>query len=222
MPDFATMYADIDAVLDSPPCLVWDEILRCFPDAKVIIQERDNVDVWLKSFLESSKASKTTQNQWWVFLGFAVTPSGRKWKRLIDLERLSYRNMDTKFLLELYTNCHNARVKALVPRDKLLVYNIKQGWEPLCEFLGVQDALLQHVRRTGTKHLANQQRFTPHVPTASKPCPLAIPDTVTTHSHKYRIWKRYSDLRASFEERGTLNFLAGELEDPSAITYADE
>jgi len=32
---------------------------------------------------------------------------------------------------------HNSRVKALIPRDQLLVYNVKQGWKPLCEFLGV-------------------------------------------------------------------------------------
>ncbi|KAK3697820.1 hypothetical protein QZH41_003092 [Actinostola sp. cb2023] len=137
MPDFTTMYADIDAVLDSPPCFVWDEILRCFPDAKVIIQERDNVDVWLRSFLKTDELMKTTQKQWWVVLGFTVTPSGRKWKRLIDLEILWHRNCDPELLPELYAE-HNSRVKALVPRDKLLVYNIKQGWEPLCEFLGVQ------------------------------------------------------------------------------------
>jgi len=32
---------------------------------------------------------------------------------------------------------HNSRVKATIPRDQLLVYNVKQGWKPLCEFLGV-------------------------------------------------------------------------------------
>ncbi|KAK3748397.1 hypothetical protein QZH41_000171 [Actinostola sp. cb2023] len=137
MPNFTTMYADIDAVLDFPPCFVWEEILRCFPDAKVIIQERDNGDVWLRSYLKTVELMELARNQWWTLLGFTVTPSGRKWKRLIDLEILWHGNWDPKFLLELYAE-HNSRVKALVPRDKLLVYNIKQGWEPLCTFLGVQ------------------------------------------------------------------------------------
>ena len=29
---------------------------------------------------------------------------------------------------------HNHRVKSIVPSDKLLVYNVKQGWKPLCDF----------------------------------------------------------------------------------------
>jgi len=30
-------------------------------------------------------------------------------------------------------------VRELVPKDKLLEYNVKQGWEPLCEFLEIAD-----------------------------------------------------------------------------------
>jgi hypothetical protein len=32
---------------------------------------------------------------------------------------------------------HIAAVKQYVPADKLLVYEVSQGWEPLCDFLGV-------------------------------------------------------------------------------------
>ena len=32
---------------------------------------------------------------------------------------------------------HNEAVKATVPANQLLVYEVKQGWQPLCEFLGV-------------------------------------------------------------------------------------
>merc|ERR1712136_187174 len=31
---------------------------------------------------------------------------------------------------------HNAHCIATVPKDKLLIYNISEGWEPLCKFLG--------------------------------------------------------------------------------------
>ena len=30
---------------------------------------------------------------------------------------------------------HNERIKQAVPKDRLLVFNVKQGWEPLCSFL---------------------------------------------------------------------------------------
>ena len=137
MPDFTTMYADIDAVCDSPACFFWDEILRCFPDAKVVLQERDNIEVWIKSALKTYELTITTQEQWWTQLGFVITPTGRKWKRLLNLELARmFNNGDAEYLAKLYVD-HNARVKALVPRDKLLVWNVKQGWKPLCEFLGV-------------------------------------------------------------------------------------
>jgi hypothetical protein len=34
---------------------------------------------------------------------------------------------------------HNEEVRRRVPRDKLLVYEVKEGWGPLCEFLGVEE-----------------------------------------------------------------------------------
>lgn len=39
-------------------------------------------------------------------------------------------------LLQLYEQ-RIAEVKASVPADRLLVFNVKQGWEPLCAFLGL-------------------------------------------------------------------------------------
>lgn len=32
---------------------------------------------------------------------------------------------------------HNDRVKRLIPHDQLLVFEVKQGWGPLVNFLGV-------------------------------------------------------------------------------------
>lgn len=35
-------------------------------------------------------------------------------------------------------DAHNEVVKKLVPREQLLVYNVREGWEPLCRFLEVE------------------------------------------------------------------------------------
>jgi Sulfotransferase domain len=32
---------------------------------------------------------------------------------------------------------HNRHVQQRVPPDRLLVYEVREGWEPLCRFLGV-------------------------------------------------------------------------------------
>ena len=33
---------------------------------------------------------------------------------------------------------HNERVKVVIPEERLLVFNVKQGWKPLCKFLGCE------------------------------------------------------------------------------------
>ena len=33
---------------------------------------------------------------------------------------------------------HNSAVKATIPADQLLVFEVKDGWEPLCKFLDVR------------------------------------------------------------------------------------
>ena len=43
---------------------------------------------------------------------------------------------DEDFAISVF-NDHNEHVKATVPADRLLVYEITEGWEPLCEFLDV-------------------------------------------------------------------------------------
>jgi len=35
-------------------------------------------------------------------------------------------------------HAHNALVRALVPKERLLEYHVEEGWDPLCRFLGVE------------------------------------------------------------------------------------
>lgn len=44
--------------------------------------------------------------------------------------------LDTAGLMRAFS-AHNDAVKAAIPAHQLLVYQVKDGWEPLCTFLGV-------------------------------------------------------------------------------------
>lgn len=44
---------------------------------------------------------------------------------------------DRRHAIEVFERL-NAEVEERVPAERLLVYDVKQGWEPLCEFLGVE------------------------------------------------------------------------------------
>jgi hypothetical protein len=46
-------------------------------------------------------------------------------------------------------NKHIETVKAVVPPERLLIYRVKQGWQPLCRFLGltIPDEPFPHANR---------------------------------------------------------------------------
>ena len=46
---------------------------------------------------------------------------------------------------------HILYVKSLVPSENLLIWNLKEGWEPLCKFLGhpVPEKPIPHDNKTG-------------------------------------------------------------------------
>ena len=48
-------------------------------------------------------------------------------------------------------HAHNEQVKRTVPPERLLVWEVTEGWEPLCEFLGVDvpDEPLPHANDRG-------------------------------------------------------------------------
>ena len=48
---------------------------------------------------------------------------------------LSQCNTKSTCVMRKRYRIHNHHVKSIVPADKLLVYNVKEGWKPLCDFL---------------------------------------------------------------------------------------
>ena len=46
--------------------------------------------------------------------------------------------MDDKAKAIAEYNAHIEDVKATVPKDKLLIFTVTEGWTPLCKFLGVK------------------------------------------------------------------------------------
>ena len=64
----------------------------------------------------------------------------RDFRRMVD--RLIWDGMfqgrfeDKAFAIEVF-NRHNEQVRRDVPPDRLLVFDVREGWEPLCAFLGV-------------------------------------------------------------------------------------
>lgn len=70
--------------------------------------------------------------------------NGTVWDRVFDGRQFEEAHAKQVF------DEHNASVQAELPPERLLVYEVKQGWEPLCAFLGkpVPDEPFPHVNDT--------------------------------------------------------------------------
>ena len=121
-----TMFADFKATVDYPGCLFFEQLTKLNPEAKVILSVRDSPEAWAKS-------ARAT-----IFRTDAITRSPTfKYLNKICTREHGVNPSDTETdLAEMYTRW-NTRVENTVSADKLLVFNVKEGWKPLCDFLGV-------------------------------------------------------------------------------------
>ena len=68
-----------------------------------------------------------------IFLKSARSPDLFKQRILVE-DQIKQVTKDEFRLCQLYRK-HNAHVINSVPKENLLVWNLKDGWEPLCKFL---------------------------------------------------------------------------------------
>ena len=125
--DWKALFKDFQATVDWPGCSFYKDLMKVYPEAKVILNVRDP-ESWYASTLESIYAA-----------GKGVKPTSM-------YARLTYGLMwdgtfggkfeDKAHALDVFAR-HNEDVKKHVPADRLLVFEVKEGWEPLCKFLGV-------------------------------------------------------------------------------------
>ena len=119
------LFEGYHSAVDWPTISFLPQLLKEYPNAKVILTLRDPED-WFES--ASSTIFKVM-----IKKGREITAMAR---RLILENVFSGQFANKDHCIDVY-NQHVRNVVALVPPDKLLSYNVSEGWQPLCEFLGV-------------------------------------------------------------------------------------
>jgi len=120
-----------------------DGLQQHYPDAKVLLSIRDP-DAWYESTLNTIYRAGPSTNQ--KLLMALKLPFSSKLRQIVRVFRLAQKDVwqgdfqgkftDKFIALEVFTQ-HIEEVKRVVPPERLLVYQVKEGWEPLCRFLGV-------------------------------------------------------------------------------------
>lgn len=128
--DWAAVYRGYRATVDWPGVAFWRQLVDHYPHAKVILTVRDPKR-WYESAHESIYRARSIR---------PTDPVGIRRRRLV--QRVVWdgdfggRFEDAEHAMAVFTE-HNDAVRREVPADRLLEIHVKQGWRPLCDFLGV-------------------------------------------------------------------------------------
>ncbi|KZT50499.1 hypothetical protein CALCODRAFT_504668 [Calocera cornea HHB12733] len=140
-PAYAGAPTDWHKLMDGYICTIGNptadfvpELIEAYPNALVILSVRDSPEAWWNSV---SGTIRLVMSVPFGILVFPVTPGRHAWHVVRSIRRHWLRTWDLDELgPEVYTR-HNAMIRELVTPEKLLEFNVKQGWAPLCQFLGV-------------------------------------------------------------------------------------
>jgi hypothetical protein len=123
-PDWDLIFRDYRAAVDYPGAAYWRQLADHYPRAKVIHTMRDP-DAWF----DSTQATIFNPNR-------PPPPPGTTLGAFFQSFIRDMRTHDRAAMIDVFLRNTEA-VKATIAPDRLLVYEVKEGWEPLCRFLGV-------------------------------------------------------------------------------------
>lgn len=128
--DWHGFLAGFGATIDWPSCTFYREQMDAFPDAKVLLTVRDperwyeSVTNTILAHIGGPRPDDPGMGPWWDMVQEVIT------------QGTFGGDVEHDHAVEVYER-HNAEVQATVPAERLLVFEAAQGWEPLCDFLGL-------------------------------------------------------------------------------------
>lgn len=124
--DYDKLFDGYQAAVDTPATIFTFELLKKYPNAKVILNQRDP-----KKWYESAKNTIYAQGEKWQ----ALYPHCKKVVHHHFNTQLEGKIFDEEYMIKRYTQ-HYEEVRKIVPENQRIEFEASQGWEPLCKFLG--------------------------------------------------------------------------------------
>jgi hypothetical protein len=134
--DWRPLLDGFQAIVDWPGAYFWRELIAAHPRAKVVLTVRDP-ERWYDSIQATI---------------FSVLDGvGPGVSHNIIYTRTFDGRLDDRAHCQAVFARHNQAVRVTIAADRLLVFAVDEGWQPLCDFLGVPapvDELFPHVNDT--------------------------------------------------------------------------
>ena len=132
MPDWDQVFANYRVCVDWPSARYWREIAAHYPDAKVLLTLRDG-DKWFASVHATIYPS---------IMGWPTREPGHFRDLLAMAEETIVKQTfdgrldDRDHALAVY-RAHEEDVRQTIAPERLLAFDVSEGWEPLCAFLDI-------------------------------------------------------------------------------------
>jgi len=132
-----------NSTVDWPGGYFYRELMDAYPEAKVLLSVRD-AEAWERSMRQTVWAVRHGESLIRL-LSSAQAHVNPQWQAFLNMiDRLVWEGKGTfasghaepQQLIDTMRR-HNAEVERTVPSERLLVWNVAEGWERLCEFLEV-------------------------------------------------------------------------------------
>jgi hypothetical protein len=119
--------------------------MKAFPEAPVILTVRDPERWYRSTFSTIYGIHRISSGPPPIRLALAlaglfapgVTGIARLADEIVWNDTFEGRFGNEPYAIETFHR-HNAEVRRSVPPERLLVFDVREGWEPLCDFLGVE------------------------------------------------------------------------------------
>lgn len=130
--DLNYVLKDFNFALDAPSCFYWKELAKENPEAKIILTVRDSPEVWFESFT----ALREFNNPFLSFM-LPVYGSFTKYCKVMSEKTIDMFSANKAECIEKYQKHNEGVIEACEKefKGRLLVFNVKDGWEKLCKFL---------------------------------------------------------------------------------------
>ncbi|GLA51736.1 hypothetical protein AnigIFM63604_008349 [Aspergillus niger] len=120
------------AITDAPGSQFVPELLEIYPESKVICTVRD-ADAWVKSMTQIQGLATL----WFLRAVLLPLPGMRHFVDYISLLQAQWDKVyDDERAFDIIYDRHIEWLKEIVPEDRLVFYDVREGWEPLCKALG--------------------------------------------------------------------------------------
>jgi len=150
------------AVCDVPCLIYWRDIVRAHPGAKIILTVRDP-SKWYRSLSTTLIPLAKQLNRWlWLNKLVLFLLSGKYFQAehlQILFQQFHDKQLQEESKAVQFYHDWNTTISASIPPSNLLVFDVRSGWGPLCQFLDCPQPATSFPRLNDSSELVKHQKY---------------------------------------------------------------